>query len=105
MFRATAHRWSTFELAKIKYILLRRTTLLDVKNQRKEQTQEKKILQIAVSKLASNLYPKILANKHVVNQNNCTSNNATTSYVCQWLGKQTRWWKDTGYATNIPGSS
>ena len=33
------------ELAKIKYILLRHTTLLDVKNQRKEQTQEKKILQ------------------------------------------------------------
>ena len=34
------------ELAKIKYILLRHTTLLDVKNQRKEQTQEKKKLQI-----------------------------------------------------------
>ena len=61
MFRATAHRWSTFELAKIKYILLRRTTLLDVKNQRKEQTPGKKILQIAVSKLASNLYPKIFS--------------------------------------------
>ena len=29
------------ELAKIKYILLRHTTLLDVKNQRKEQTGKK----------------------------------------------------------------
>ena len=52
MFRATAHRWSTFELAKIKYILLRHTTLLDVKNQRKEQTQEKKILQSCSFKIS-----------------------------------------------------
>ena len=52
MFRATAHRWSTFELAKIKYILLRRTTLLDVKNQRKEQTPGKKILQSCSFKIS-----------------------------------------------------
>ena len=52
MFRATAHRWSTFELAKIKYILLRHTTLLDVKNQRKEQTPGKKILQSCSFKIS-----------------------------------------------------